>query len=75
VLLYNKTKLRRKIMEHTLLLEDDTIGRIQPSSIDYQNPELFIGGMVRIRLHDENGNQIEAEGIVKEVLEVGLVVC
>ena len=48
--------------EHYVLLEDGTTGMIQDSSIDYQDPENFIGETMNVHLHDENGNPIEKEG-------------
>lgn len=52
----------------TVLLENGTVGTIQANSIDFQNPENFIGEVVRVQLQDENGGTIETEGKLIEVL-------
>ena len=52
-----------------VLLECGTVGEIKSSSIDYQNPELFIGEYARIELSDENGMPIVVEGRISEILE------
>ena len=38
------------------------------SSIDYGDPEGFIGQTVNVHMHDENGNPEEREGILIVVL-------
>lgn len=56
-------------MIYTVRLEDGTIGTINDDTLDGQHAEDFIGEIVNIHLHDENGNQIEVEGQLVEVLE------
>ena len=66
------TAERRRNMlgtKHTVRLQDNTIGKIDADSIDYLNPECFLGEMVNVHLNDENGNPLEVEGILAEVLE------
>lgn len=54
--------------QHTVRLDDDTIGTINDDTLDGQNINAFIGDIVNIHLHDENGNPIEVEGKLIEVL-------
>ena len=54
-------------MKHMLLLENGTVGSIDDEAIG--KPDVLIGEVVTVQLHDENGNPIEVEGIVVEVLE------
>ena len=53
----------------TVRLSDDTIGTIDPYSIDDYTEENIIGEKLNTHLHDENGNPIEKTGVVVEVLE------
>ena len=53
----------------TVRLQDDTIGNITPDSIDGYTEETIIGEVLNVHLHDENGNPIEKEGKIVEVLE------
>jgi hypothetical protein len=53
---------------YTVLLKDGTVGTIDDDTLDGQSPEAFIGEVVNVHLHDENGNNIEAEGRLVEVL-------
>ena len=60
--------------QYTVMIKDDatgeaTSGYLNKSSIDFQNPENFIGERVTILTTDENGMSFEAEGILVEVLE------
>ena len=43
-------------------LANGTVG-----TLDFFHPEDSIGQVVKIKLHDENGNPIEAIGILEEV--------
>ena len=54
---------------YTVLLEDNTVGTISSDTLDGQSAEAFIGDIVNVRLHDENGNEIQKEGRLVEVLE------
>jgi len=54
---------------YTVLLEDETIGTISSDTIDGQSADDFVGEVVTVRLHDENGNEIQKEGRLVEVLE------
>lgn len=47
-------------MIYTVELEDGTIGKINDNTLDGQSAEAFIGEVVNVHLHDENGNPIEA---------------
>lgn len=52
----------------TLLLENGTVGEVDSDTLDGQHADAFIGEIVRVKLHDENGNTIEEEGRLIEVL-------
>ena len=54
---------------YTVLLSNSTVGSINDETLNGQSTEDFIGEMVRVKLHDENGNPIEYEGELIEVLE------
>jgi len=56
------------ITTYTVLLADDTVGTIYSDTLDGQAAEDFIGEIVNVHLHDENGNPIEREGRLVEVL-------
>lgn len=58
-----------KPKRYTVRLGDDTIGTIDSDTIDGQSAEAFMGETVSVHLHDENGNNIEAQGRLVEVLE------
>jgi hypothetical protein len=53
----------------TVRLEDDTIGTINDDTLDGQHADAFMGEIVNVHLHDENGNPIEVEGKLVEILE------
>lgn len=54
---------------YTVLLEDGTTGTINSDTLDGQSAEAFVGETVNVHLHDENGNPVEREGELVEVLE------
>ncbi|HMW72679.1 MAG TPA: hypothetical protein PKD17_12695 [Cellvibrionaceae bacterium] len=54
---------------YTVLLEDGTVGTISDDTTNGQHPEVFIGEIMNVHLHDENGNPIEVMGRLTEVLE------
>lgn len=54
---------------YTVLLEDGTVGTISDDTTNGQHPEAFIGEIMNVHLHDENGNPIEVMGRLTEVLE------
>ena len=54
---------------YTVLLEDGTTGTINDNTINGQSAYDFIGDIVNIHLYDENGEPIEKEGILVDVLE------
>lgn len=54
---------------YTVLLSNGTVGSINDETLNGQSAEDFIGEVVRVKLHDENGNPIEDEGELIEVLE------
>ncbi len=56
-------------MKYTVLLADGTTGTINSDTIDGQSAEAFIGEVMNVHLTDENGNPIEREGQLVEVLE------
>lgn len=56
-------------MIYTVALSDGTVGTIDDETLDGQHPDNFIGEIVKLHLHDENGNNIEASGSLAEVLE------
>ena len=54
---------------YTVLLEDDTVGDINSDTLDGQSAVAFIGEIVNVHLCDENGNEIERQGRLIEVLD------
>lgn len=56
-------------VEYTVRLKDGTVGTIDSDTLDGQSAEDFIGEIMNVHLHDENGNPIEEEGIIVEVLD------
>jgi len=54
---------------YTVLLSDGTTGTVSSDTLNGQSAEDFIGEIVNVHLHDENGNPIETEGELVEVLE------
>lgn len=54
---------------YTVLLEDGTTGTLNSDTLDGQPAEAFVGENVTVRLHDSNGNPVEHEGKLLEVLE------
>ena len=55
--------------KYTVVINNDTTGTIDDDTLDGKNPENFIGEMVTINSHDENGNPIEHKGRLTEILE------
>ena len=53
---------------YTVRLANDTIGTISSDTIDGQHAGNFIGEVITVHLHDENGNSIEVSGELVEVL-------
>lgn len=56
-------------MIFSVLLVDGTVGKIDSDSLDRQHADQLLGEVVRVKLADENGNTIEREGRLVEVLE------
>lgn len=56
-------------MIYTVLLADDTVGTINSDTLDGQHAADFIGEVVNVHLHDENGSGIQVQGRLVEVLE------
>lgn len=56
--------------QYTVRLEDDTVGTIREDTIDFQPMSAFIGEVVNVHLHDENGNVSEKRGKLAEILDV-----
>lgn len=50
-------------------LTNNTVGAIGSDELHGLDPDLFIGEPVTVHLHDENGNPIQAEGTLADVLE------
>lgn len=49
-------------------LDDDTIGSVNSDTLDGQSAEAFIGEVINVHLRDENGNPIQVQGTLVEVL-------
>jgi hypothetical protein len=62
------TEQKKMTNEFTVVLKNGTVGTISDSTLDGQHPSVFIGEVVNVHLHDENGNPIEAQGVLAEVL-------
>lgn len=54
---------------YTVLLADGTVGTVDDNTLDGQHPDAFMGEVINVHLHDENGNPIEVQGKLIEVLE------
>ena len=54
---------------YTVRLEDETIGTISSDTIEGQHASELVGEIVKVHLHDENGNPVEREGRMVEVLQ------
>jgi hypothetical protein len=55
-------------MKYTVRLDNDTVGTIDSDTLNGQSAENFIGETVTVHLYDENGNAIERDGKLVEVL-------
>lgn len=55
---------------HTVLLENGTVGKISRVSMNYQDIHAFLDEIVTVEFHDENGELQRQEGKMVEVLEV-----
>jgi len=55
---------------YTVLLTDGTTGTIAADTLNGQSAIKFLGEIVTVHLHDENGNPITAEGVLVEVLDI-----
>ena len=58
------------IREHGHGVDQLTSGVLSAHSIDYEDPEGWVGSSVTIRAYDENGNPIERCGELISVEEV-----
>lgn len=56
-------------MKFTVLLSDGTTGTVDSDSIDGQHADAFIGEVVNVHFHDENGMPMERRGTLAEVLD------
>lgn len=56
-------------MYYRVLLKDQTVGIINDDTLDNQHPDAFVGERVNVHLHDENGNHVERQGTLVDVLE------
>ena len=55
---------------YTCLLTDGTIGRVEESSIDFNDARNFIGDPITVQYRDSNGDTCEETGELAEVLLV-----
>lgn len=55
---------------HTVLLENGTVGVVSRFSINYESIHSFLGESVTVKLYDENGNLQRQRWKMVEVLEV-----
>lgn len=53
----------------TVTLKDGTVGTVDSDTLDGQHPNAFMGEIINVHLHDENGNPVEVQGELVEVLE------
>jgi hypothetical protein len=67
---WNREDRKMKYENHTVLLENGTVGTISRSSIDCQDIHTWIGEIVTLEFYDENGDIQRQEGKMVEVLEV-----
>lgn len=56
-------------MKHNVVLDDGTVGTIDDDTVDHQDLNDFIGKRMTVHLQDENGESIEKDGILTEVLD------
>lgn len=56
-------------MVYTVRLNDGTIGTIDSDTLNGQSAVDFVGETVNVHLHDENGNPVEVEGVLEEVID------
>lgn len=54
---------------YTVLLRDGTVGTIDSDTIEGRHASDFMDKSVLVQLNDENGNSIEVDGILVEILE------
>ncbi|HLV84214.1 MAG TPA: hypothetical protein VKY62_10600 [Devosia sp.] len=57
-----------KIKKFNVLLADGTVGSVSTDTLGGSRPDEFIGEVINVHLHDENGHPIEREGRLEEVL-------
>ena len=55
--------------KYTVILEDQTVGHFNQSG-EVLNDDQIDGTVRTVNLRDENGNQIQATGVVEATLEV-----
>ena len=53
---------------YNVVINNDTTGTIDDSTLDGQHAEDFLGEMMTVHAHDENGNPVEHYGRLTEVL-------
>ena len=58
-----------KMITYTVLLQDGTVGTISDDTLDGQSAEDFLGEVMNVHLHYENGNPVEVQGELVKVLE------
>ena len=54
---------------YTVKLTDGTVGTVDSLCLGWCIAEDFIGDWMTVKLHDENGEQLEITGILESVLE------
>ena len=71
LLSHRETPTTQKELDMTtynVVINDDTTGTIDESTLDGQHADNFLGEMMTIHAHDENGNSVEHYGRLTEVL-------
>ena len=56
-------------MIHSVLIAGGTTGTIDSDTINGQDIERFLGEVVNVHSHDENGNPVEMSGVLEEILD------
>ena len=54
---------------YTVKLQDGTVGTVDSSCLGCSIADDFIGDWITVKLHDENGEQLEITGILESILE------
>ena len=54
---------------YTVLLENGTTGTVSTDTLNGQHPETYMGEIINVHSYDENGQAIEQQGKLIEVLD------